>query len=210
MTTITRKNGRTYTTKADKNRFFFPGEWIKTYKALKKKQQHTALCQLNTGARINELRHVKVEDIYLDNKRLILKVTKTKALKGEKKGRPRLIPISTKFTKYLSKYIRQNKLQPQNTINILSTAAFNTGLKKAVAKAGIQSPNDFSSHNLRKTLETWLMALGVADMALTAHIGHDIRTAASHYVSPSIFTHDEKNIICEIIDDLYADMRRWR
>ena len=57
---------------------------------------------------------------------------------------------------------------------------------------------------LAKTLEVWLMVLGVDSLALTAHIGHDIRTAAQHYVSPDIFSWDDKKKIRLVIGDLYG------
>lgn len=209
--TITKSNGVNFTYKEDKFRYFFPKDYLKVFDCLKKKQQHTLVCQLNTGARINELMHVKVSDIDFVNRRLVLRVTKSKAKKGEEKGRGRMrtIQISTKFAKYLKGFIRENNLVQEDNLMILSKPAFNIGLKKACAKAGLLNPNDFSSHNIRKTLEVWLMALGVQDMTLVAHLGHDIRTAVSHYVSPSIFTREEKDIILEILDNLYEDERRY-
>lgn len=76
-------------------------------------------------------------------------------------------------------------------------------LKKASEKAGLKNPRDFSAHSLRKTLETWLMALDVSDMKLVKHLGHDIRTAVSHYLSPDIFNSDQKFKMRQIIGDLY-------
>ena len=64
----------------------------------------------------------------------------------------------------------------------------------------------FSIHNIRKTLEIWLMALGVDGLTITSHIGHSMQTAASHYVSPDVFSWEEKSKMREIIGDLY---RRW-
>ena len=106
-------------------------------------------------------------------------------------------------TKYLKKYTLQNKLTDDDYFNILSTPALGIGMKKAAVLAGLNNPNDFSPHNLRKTLEVWLMSLGIGDLPLTAHIGHDIKTAASHYVSPDIFSWEEKRRMREIIGDLY-------
>jgi lipid A disaccharide synthetase len=47
------------------------------------------------------------------------------------------------------------------------------------------------------------MALGVDSLPLTAHLGHDIKTAASNYVSPDIFSWEDKRKIKLIIGDLY-------
>ncbi|GAG19876.1 unnamed protein product, partial [marine sediment metagenome] len=104
---------------------------------------------------------------------------------------------------YLNRYRGDNKLGHESYFGILSTPALNIGIKKAAAKAALQNPRDFSAHSLRKTLETWLMALGVDGLALTAHFGHDMKTAAQHYVSPDVFSWDEKKRMRLIIGDLY-------
>lgn len=201
MRTIMRKNNMSYTLKDDIHRFFYPNEFMKFFDNLKKKQKHTVKCLINTGARINEIRHVKVEDIDFSNKRIVLRVTKTKAKKKETHGRVRTIPISSQFSRYLKSYCE--KKQDQDILDILSTPALDIGIKKACNKAGIKDYHNISAHNLRKTLETWLMALGVDSLALTAHIGHDIRTAAQHYVSPDVFSFDEKKKMRLVIGDLY-------
>ncbi|GAG27503.1 unnamed protein product, partial [marine sediment metagenome] len=71
MQTITRKNGRIFTLKEDKNRFFFPDEYMKFFDKLKERQKHTVKCIINTGARINEIRNVKVEDTDFINNRVV-------------------------------------------------------------------------------------------------------------------------------------------
>lgn len=201
--TSKRKNGKIYSLKLDKNRFFYPDEYMKFFDMLETKQKHTAKVILNTGARIEEARNIIVEDIDLNNKRLVLRVTKTKAKKGETHGMIRTIPISTEFCKYLKKYIKNERLMAKDNLGLLSNPAFNIAMKKAAKKANLKNPNDFSAHSLRKTLETWLMSLGIQDSALCAHLGHDIRTAVSHYISPDVFSYVEKDKIRIIIGDLY-------
>jgi len=196
-----RKNGKKYTVRANRDRFFFPDEWGRFFDCLKKSQKFTFDFLINTGTRINEARHVKVGDIDLINKRIILRVTKVRAKKGEKNPRPRTIPISTQFARKLKKKIRGKR--NEEYIKILSTPAANLAMKKALKKAGIRDWYMFSIHNIRKTLEVWLMALGIDSLTLTAHLGHDIRTAARHYVSPDIFSWEEKSKMRLIIGDLY-------
>ena len=203
MQQIKRKNGRIYTIKENKDRFFFPKEYMKFEDQLKKKQKHSVKIQINTGARVMELQNIKVEDCFLDQKRIVLKVTKAKAKKGEKKGKQRIIPISTHFSKYLKRYIKEKNLRPEDKIGVLSTPALNIGIKLAAKRAGIKDYQNFSSHNLRKTLECWLMALGTQDSSLLAHFGHDRKTAMSAYVSPDIFSFEEKQKMRMIINDLY-------
>lgn len=202
-----RSNGRKYTKKTNQNRFFFPKEYMKFEDGLKEKQKHSVRCLLNTGARINELQLAQVKDFIYNpqgRSRLILRHTKTKARKGEfGSGKTRDVPLSKTFAKYLFKYIENNKLKDEDRFNILSTPALNIAMKKCAVQLKLANPEDFSAHTLRKTLEVWLMALGVADMKIIAHIGHSLSTAASHYVSPDIFSWEDKQLIRQILGDLY-------
>ena len=202
-----RSNGRKITKKSNKDRFFFPKEYMDFEDNLKPKQKHSIKCLLNTGARIKELQLAKVEDFIYNpqgRSRLILRHTKTKARKGEfGSGKPRDVPLSKPFAKYLFKYIKENKLQPKDNLQILSKPALNIAMKKTAKNINIRDPEDFSCHTMRKTLEVWLMALNVGDMKIIAHIGHDLKTAASHYVSPDIFSWEDKRLIRQILGDLY-------
>ena len=184
-----------YTVRHNRDRFFFPDEWMKFFDKLKRTQKYTFQFLINTGARINEARHVENYDMDLDRKRIVLRVTKVKAKKKEKHSRPRNIPISSQFAKYLKKNRDSNK--------VLSTPAANIAMKKALREAGIKDWKMFSIHNIRKTLETWLMAMGIDGLAITSHMGHSVATAAGHYVSPDVFSWEEKSKIRMIIGDLY-------
>ena len=81
---IIRKGGRKWSVKDNVNRFLFPDEYKKFEDQLKSKQKFSVICLINTGARINEIQNVKVEDCDLDRNRIILRVTKAKAKNGEK------------------------------------------------------------------------------------------------------------------------------
>lgn len=203
LKSLTRKNGIKYTVRSNRDRFFFPGEWAKFYDQLKTRQQLTFSFLIHTGSRINEARNVRVSDIDLERKRIILRVTKVKAAKKEKAPRPRIIPMSTTFTKYVRKQIRIKKLKNDDYLGILSTPAANIGMKKALKNAGIQDWQMFSVHNVRKTLECWLMALNIDGLKITAHLGHSMSIAASNYISADVFTAQEKQQIRDIIGDLY-------
>lgn len=204
-----RSNGRKLTKKTNKNRFFFPDEWMKFDDKLKPRSKHSCKCLLFTGARWMEMKKAQVKDFVFIPKgrsRLILRHTKSKAKKGEfqfSSGRTRDLPISSAFAKYLDNYIQKNKLQPEDTFGILSKPGLNIAMKKAAKNAGIENAEDFSPHTLRKTLEVWLMALGTDSMKLLAHFGHDMSTAASHYISPDVFDWNQKKQIRNIIGDLY-------
>ena len=200
---ITRKDGRKWTVKDNVNRFLFPDEYKKFEDQLKSKQKFSVICLINTGARINEIQNVRVEDCDLDRNRVILRVTKAKAKKGEKKGKPRIIPVSSQFSKYLRRFVRQNDLTQHDYLPILKNNSLNEAYKKAGKKAGIKDYYNISSHTFRKTLEVWLMALGVESLPLVAHLGHDLKTAAHHYISPDIFNWEDREKMRDIIGDLY-------
>ena len=174
------------------------------------KLKFSIMVLLNTGARINEARNIRVEDITFGDKKIgipasiKLRVTKTKAKKGETKGIVRYIPISSECSKSIAKWVKDRKLEPGSYLGIVSNPCVNNGLKNNAAKVGLKEPKDFSAHSLRKTLETWLMALGVNDMKICKHLGHDIRTAMSNYISPDIFSYQQKQDMKKIIGDLYS------
>lgn len=199
-----RSDGKKYTIRTNRDRYFYPKEWMKFYDNLKNQQKPTFEFLINTGARINEAKNVRVQDIDLNNRRIILRITKVKAKKGEKHPRPRIIPISSQFTKYLKSYINKKKLNHDDYLNFKSKPATHIAMKKALQKAGIVDWQMFSTHNIRKTFETWLMALGIDGLKITAHLGHSMAVAAGHYVSADVFSWEEKSSIKLIIGDLYG------
>lgn len=201
---ITRKNGVKMLVRNNRDRFFYPEEWGRFYDGLTyERQKITFNFLINTGARINEARNVRVSDVDLDRKRIVLRVTKVKAKKGEKHSRPRIIPISSPFAKYLGKYIRDNKLNPTDTFGLLSTPASNLAMNKALQKANISDWYMFSIHNIRKTFEVWLMAMSIDSLKIIAHVGHSLATAAGNYISPDVFSFDEKRQMRIVLGDLY-------
>ena len=87
----------------NKGRIFTPKEWVTFLNELDEKKHKTKILyelQFNTGARFNEARNVKIEDIDLNKKVVLLKVVKTRT--GFSDGLQRTVPISTKFRNRLS------------------------------------------------------------------------------------------------------------
>lgn len=205
LESLTRNNGRTYTLRDNKDRFLFPFEYIKFEDNLKSKQKHSVKFLINTGARHNEAYHVEVGDCDTQNNRIILRVTKAKAKKGEKKGKgkPRIISISKQFSFYLRKYIRDNKLKDSDRIGILANSSLNRAYKLAAEKAGIKDFWNIASHTFRKTHGNWLKAMGIDGAEICTRLGHDYNTFLSSYSSPDIFTYDDKDKIRIILGDLH-------
>jgi integrase len=195
-----RSNGRKYTKKTDVNRYLFPNEFLNIYEKLTTRMKFCVRCLINTGGRINEVRQIDWDKDFFSNQGgrniVILKHTKTKARKGEfDGGKVRNIPVSKQFARFINTTEHQK---------FVSTAAVCTALKVAATKAKIRNPEDLSAHTLRKTLEVWLMSLGVKMLPLTAHMGHDPSTAAAYYISADVFSYNDKQMMRTIIGDLYS------
>lgn len=199
---ITRKNGRVYSVRANRMRFFYPNEWMKFYDALNDKQKFTFDVLMNTGARINEAIHIKKGDIDFERKTIILRVTKVKAKKGEKNPQPRTISISSQFVRKLRK--ETESLGNDDYIGILSAPAAHIAMKKTLQKVGITDWYMFSLHNIRKTHGNYLKALqATSESEICKRLSHDYNTFLKAYVSADIFNFKDKQDMRLILGDLY-------
>ena len=207
-TKTVQRGSSTYTVRNNRNRFFFPDEWMGFYDALNERQKITFEFLINTGARIMEVQHVQVKDVDFDRQNIVLRVTKRIINRPgvQKTGvsKIRVINCSSKFIKYLGRIQKEYKLTPEDKFPLLSTPAANIAMKKALQKVGIKDWDMFSVHNVRKTLETWLIALNVDHFKVVNHFGHTSAIALKHYVSPDIFNYEDKKAMREIIGDLFA------
>lgn len=192
-----------YHVKDNKNLFFYPQEVKKILSDMKQNIEIPFTILINTGARYNEAKHIKVEDIDFERKSLILKVTKVRHRLGEARPTPRIIPISSQFAKKLDKWRRDLKLSPDSTFPFIEPAWFNTKIKMLAKDIGRNDWQDFSVHNLRKTFETWLIAMGVDTIKVVKHLGHSMDVATKHYISADIFTPQDKKMMRELLGDLY-------
>lgn len=199
---ITRSNGVKYSIRNNRQRFFYPDEWFAFYDRLKlRKQKITFSFLINTGSRINEARNIKVSDVDFSRNSIVLRITKSRDKEGNR--RIRVISCSNQFIRYIKKIINDYDLKQDDCFPILSTPASNICLKKALNEAGIKDSFMFSVHNIRKTLETWLLALGVDSMKVIKHFGHSFKIASTHYISPDSFSHEDRKNMRSIIGDLY-------
>lgn len=180
--------------KENKKRFFYPDEFEKVLDHFNSNQRFTALCMINTGGRINEVRNIKLNNLNSQRKSIVLTETKVRARLGERTPQPRTIAVSSKFFNMLIKELPERR--------ILSTNAFNVGLRDACKKAGIEHPEQFSSHHLRKTFGTWMLALGVDGFKLAQHLGHTPNELARDYATNDVFSHKDKEIMRSILGDL--------
>jgi integrase len=180
--------------KINRKRFFYPDQFEKMLDFCNKNQAYTSKALINMGCRINEARHIKKNNLNSERKSVVLEQTKVRAKLGERIPEPRTIAVSSQFFKYLKENI--------DTHRILSTNAFDVGIKEACKKAGIENPEQFSAHNFRKTFGTWMLALGVDGFKLAQHLGHTPNELARDYATNDVFSHQDKQIMRSILGDL--------
>ncbi|MCK9371181.1 site-specific integrase [Candidatus Dojkabacteria bacterium] len=194
-----------YYLKTNQKAFFRPKEWLLFYEELSEKQKPYFTIAINTGARINEIRHLRVKDIDFSFNALTFYITKVKARKGEKRPMPRTIKISKGFKEWLFKYIKKHNLSPEDTFDIPSTPAIKYILNRKLQRLDIRDWKDFSSHNVRKTHGNWLLACGMDGVLVASRLGHDMNTLLKAYVSPDIFSYEDKVLIKQILGDILPD-----
>lgn len=190
---------KSYYLKVDRKAFFYPENFLKIQELATPKQLYTILFLINTGARINEVRHVLPKDLDKERFNIKLWVTKKRAKLKEDRPTPRDIPVSTQFFKYLKKNINEYKILSTNQTGII--------LKDLSKQAGIENWKDMSAHNLRKTFGTWMLALNVNGFKLAQHLGHSPEMLRTHYASPDIFNYRDKDIMRDILGDLPNRLR---
>ncbi len=193
-----------YRLKINTKVFLKPKLWNRFYKSLKEKQQPYFKIAIGTGGRINEIRGVQVQHIKLDESppTITFYDVKVKAKKKETRPTPREIKISNELAQWLRRWIRKFQLKKEDTFNIPSTPAINKVIKTKLKKLGVENYKDFSSHNVRKTHGNWLLALGEDGMKVAGRLGHDANTLLKHYVSPDIFSEEDKILMKHIMGDL--------
>jgi integrase len=205
------KNGRKYTVRNFRHRFFYPQEWIEFMNQIRPEKQHIYDVLINTGCRINEGLHIRPKDFDWDRNTLTLTYTKAKAKKGEIKGmgKPRTFKISSQFARRMRKYINDNNIQEGEFLFKVSQKAVYLMFKRALKKSSIKDPYNFSLHNIRKTHGNYLKALMRFNPTITGseiclRLGHDMNTFLKHYGSSNIFDQRDINLMIKILGDLYG------
>jgi len=189
--------------KENKKRFFYPPEFFKMFEYLNRNGKFTAKFGMNTGGRIAELRGFKKNPLF-DSQRcnIVLTKTKVRAKLGEYKPEPRTLPVGAKYFKELKRDIRTHR--------VLSTNAYNIQLKRACLKAKINRPEDFSSHNIRKTFATWMLSLGIAPGKVADHLGHTEKVLKKDYATNDAFNDADKDMMIKFWGDLPKRLMPYR
>lgn len=192
----------------DANIFLYPGDWKSFMKSVEKNRNKLLYdLQFNTGARFNEVLHLRPMDFDFDRNNVRLWKTKTKAKKGEKVGKPRTISLSTSFGRKMRRFCSDKK--PNKYLFKVSQAGYNQLLKRKLAKLKVLNANEFSSHNIRKTHGMYLKSLGIDIAEICTRLGHDYNTYIKHYGSADVFSEKDMRAIREMLGDLYFRQRRY-
>lgn len=198
-----KKNGIIYSVRDDRSRYFWPEEWNIFYNSLKPIQQPIFDVLINTGARIEEALNICPKDFDWERKNLTLRVTKKKASKGERIGKPRTFQISSQFTRRMKKYISENKINDGELMFKFSTQAVYQLLRRKLKKQ-IKDWYNFSLHNIRKTHGNYLKAMNIDSGEICYRLGHDLNTFIKHYGSANVFDRKDKVEIIKILGDVYG------
>lgn len=205
--TIKLKDGRKYTVRADRSRYFFPNEWLDFIKQLKKKNKPLFKFLINTGARIDEALHIRPIDFDFERNNVRFWKTKVKAKKGETVGKVRTISLATKFGKEMKRYC--NKFDRDAYIFPASNSSTWRLMRRALHRSElVTDPENFGLHNIRKTHGMWLKSLNIDAAEICLRLGHDMNTYLKHYGSSDIFTDSDRDKMRDILDDLDRKMRR--
>lgn len=205
---ITRTNtlGKKYSVRTDRRRFFYPNEWKLFFESLRKKNKPLFDFMFNTGARINEVLHIRPCDFDFSRGNVRLWKTKIKASKGEKFGKPRTISLSSGFVKRMKGWSK--KFKNNEFIFSGSIQSANQLLKFRLKKLGIKDWYNFSTHNIRKTHGMYLKALGIDIGEICTRLGHNYDTYISHYGSADVFSEKDIRDIRQLLDNLYIRQRK--
>ncbi len=199
-----RKDGKKYSVRDDRGRYFFPEEWLKFYNSLKPNQRHIFNFLINTGSRIEEALKIKPKNFDYEKNTLTLRVTKMKASKGERVGKPRTFVISTQFTKSIRKHIRENQIKDNDVLFPITKQGVYQLMRRKLKKLGFEDWWSFSLHNIRKTHGNYLKALEIDNTEICYRLGHDYNTFLKHYGSANIFDRKDKMLMIKILGDVYG------
>jgi len=200
----TKSDGKKYMVRDDRSAYFFPERWIKFFDTIKPEKQYIFDTLINTGARIEEGLNIKPEDFDWERNNLTLRVTKSKAAKGESTGKKRTFVISSQFARRIRKYINDKKIDNGKVLFPISKQAVSQMFKRGLKKAEFSDWQQFSLHNIRKTHGNWLKALEVPSDEICLRLGHSHDTYLRHYGSASVFDRKDRLIMIKILGDVYG------
>lgn len=198
-----RKDGKKYSVRDDRSRFFFPNEWISFTEEIKPEKRILFETLIQTGARIEEALNLKPRDYDWTRNNLTLRVTKIKARKGESVGKARTLPVSSQYTRKVRSHINLYKIKDDDFLFPVTKQAVWQMMRRKL-KGVVKDDWNFGLHNIRKTHGNWLKALEISAEEICTRLGHDFNTYLAHYGSPNIFDRKDKLLMVRILGDVYG------
>ncbi len=216
-----KEDGKTYSVRDNRNRYFYPNEWNEFIKNVSDKLTIIFLILIITGARIREAMMIKKRHIKWDKHYVILYTTKIKAKKQERKSKTRDVSLSKSLLRKLKEhtknmndndyiFLNNEKCKGLTEKEIKESIAENKCknvyqiFKRALAKTTIEDTYNFSLHNIRKTCGMYLKCLKIPSEEICLRLGHDIDTYLKHYGSADIFDPNTKKDMINILGDIYG------
>lgn len=222
-----RSDGSKYRVRADRHRYFFPEEWNKFIKLIKKRKHYIFfLTLLHTGARTMEALHLKPNNFNIERGTVTLAVVKQRKAKRQFSsiGKTRTFFVSDKYLKEIKRYIKKKNIKENEFIFldnrgfpsdyeqldnkdkkkyfIKTQIAYARMFKRKLKKAEIKDWYNFSLHNIRKTYGNWMRIYDIRTEEICYRMGHDMETYFNHYGSSIIFTPEERLEIRKIMGNV--------
>jgi integrase len=222
----TKRNGQKYSVRADRHRYFFPGEWERFISQFdNQKHKLLFLSLVHSGARIMEALHLKSKNFDFERETITFEVTKQRKAKKQFQAvaKSRTFFVSPIYLKAVKSYINKNNLQPEEYLfldneklpanyNLLNNVekklyyraevtAYRSLFKRKLKRAKIEDYYNFSLHNIRKTYAAYMRIYNIRSDELCYRMGHDMQTFMAHYGSSLIFTTGERQIILRLFGE---------
>lgn len=222
-----RRDGSSYTVRADRRRYFFPKEWKEFISKISDKEHRFFfITLLHTGGRIMEVLNLKYGDIDEERETVTFKIVKQRSAKKDfyAMGKSRGFFVASNFIKEYKSFIRGKRINskdyifldnsklPKNYDSLENSerkkyyqskiVSYSGLIKRKLKKTDIEDWYNFSPHNFRKTYGMWMRTLINDSGELCYRMGHDIDTYIAHYGSSLIFTEFERREIQKILGDV--------
>ena len=223
---IKKKDGKRYTVRRDRSRYFFPVEWKIFIDSFKNKKHHLLfLTLLHTGARIMEALHLKVKSFDFHRGTVTFKVIKTRTSKKKtfSSRKKREFFVTEKYLREIKAFINKNNLKEEEYLFLnkkdlpinyetlsnkeklkyfnKTKVAYSLLMKRHLKIANINNYYEFSLHNIRKTYGNWMRLFLKID-EICYRMGHDEDTFMEHYGSSLLFDENDKVKIKSILGEV--------
>lgn len=150
---------------------------------------------LYTGVRVQELVHIRMEEIDFDRSQIRIKYGKG--------GKNRIVPFPQDFKETLLLFVNAEREKGATYLfESCRKKPFTTrGIRKILAVYSYEAgmPQSISPHKLRHFLFTWLKKQGIDDALIQPYSGHETRQSLELYSKLSLS--DAQNAYDKAIDD---------